>query len=353
MNYPYFIHLGWLPYKDWSMVYTPILPYTLKYFYDIFGYRPETLHLFGTIIGALTTLLIFRKSKSLIAVIFFIISYLAFGGNSVWFDIFLTPLIILIYYSPQPAFLFGLCVLTKQTAFYILPPIFMSVFKKPLWFFILIALFFIYLITNNTLFDFLNWGVKFVFLLPKAGDLLLPTLKQSFVVLAFIIPLLLTKNKKAIIFSLFTLLFAFPRFEFFHLIPFLSIFTIACAKKPILYLLPFIAVIPLLIFTYNLGNRFLVRYDLPKNKTIYSLNGPDQIYFLNNIEPAVRPWIDQLPWQMEYTKDSYYSAFIKARPEILVTRPSLYKPEKIWEFVNLNYKVVKTYDDGTQILERN
>lgn len=353
MNYPFFLHLGWLPYKDWSMVYTPVLPYTLKYFYDVFGYRPETLHLFGTIIGALTTLLIFKKSRSLIAVIFFIISYLAFGGNSVWFDLFLTPLIILIYYSPSPAFLFGLCVLIKQTSFYILPPILLPTIKKPLLFLLLILLFFGYLIFNNLLFDFLNWGVKFVFLLPKAGDLLFPTIKQSLVVLAFLIPLLLTKDKKAIIYSFFTLLFAFPRFEFFHLIPFLAIFTIAVSKRLLLFLIPFIAVIPLLFSTYSLGNRFLVRYDLPKNKTIYSLNGPDQIYFLNNIEPAVRPWIDQLPWQMEYTKDVYYQNFTNAKPELLITSPSPYKPVKIWEFVNANYKVVKTYDDGTQILERN
>jgi len=362
MNYPFFLHLGWLPYKDWSMVYTPILPYTLKFFYDLFGYRPETLHLFGTVLGAITTTLIARKSKSILAAIFFIISYLAFGGNSVWFDIFLTPLIILMYYSPVPAFLFGLCVLTKQTSFYLLPPILLPVIKKPFWFLFLLFLFFIYLILNNILFDFLNWGVKFVFLLPKNGDLLWPTIKQSFVVLAFLISLLLTNNKKAIIFSLFSLLFAFPRFEFFHLIPFLAIFTIAVSNKPILFLIPFVAVIPLLYLTFSLGNRFLVKYEIPPNKTVYSLNGPDQIYFLNNVEPAVRPWVDQLPWQMEYARVAYYQAFITAKPDIIITRPYLkapvqglgaYQPEKIWEFVNANYKMVKTYDDGTQILERN
>ena len=72
--------------------------------------------------------------------------------------------------------------------------------------------------------------------------------------------------------------------------------------------------------------------------------------------------MDQLPWQMEYARVAYYQAFITAKPDIIITRPYLkapvqglgaYQPEKIWEFVNANYKMVKTYDDGTQILERN
>ncbi len=368
MNYPFFLHLGWLPYKDWSMVYTPILPYTLKYFYDLFGYTPASLHLFGTILGAVTIGLVTLKTRSFFAALFFLLSYLAFGGNSVWFDIFLTPLVLLIYFSPTPAFLFSLCVLTKQTSFYILPPIFLSVLKKPLWFLVLILLFLVYLMTNNILWDFYNWGVKFVFLLPGSGNILLPTLKQSLAVLTFLAALALTKNRKAIIFSSFTLLFAVPRFDFFHLIPFLAIFTTAVSKKPILFLLPLLVVLPLLFKTYQLGNRFLepevlkISQELPNNKTIFSLNGPDQIYFLAKIPPAVRPWVDQLPWQMEYAKDNYYQAFVKAKPDIIITRPYLktpiqglgaYKPVKIWEFVSQNYKIIKVYADGTQILERN
>ncbi len=372
LNYPFFLANGWMPYRDWSSVYTPFFLYFLKFFYDIFGYTISSYQLLVILIFAVTSLLVFRITKSFIALSFFAVAYFAFGGNAVWFEMFLAPFILTMYLlnnSTLISLLFSICVLSKQTAFYLLPLVINDLIKKPVPFLLLVIIFVVYLIVNNLIFDFYRWGIEFVFFLPKAGDISFPTLKQGLVVLTFIFPLIILKNPKTAKFSFFTLLFAFPRFEFFHLIPFLTIFTVAVSKKPFLFLVPLIPTLLLFKTTLNLGNRFIepsvleIASDLQKaDKSIFSLNGPDQIYFLTNKMPAVRPWVDQLPWQLKFVKEEFYESFIAARPDIIITKPYLaepvqglgaYKPENVWKFVSNNYHLVKTYGDNTQILERN
>ncbi len=382
-NYPFFLTSGWLPYKDWSMVYTPILPYILKFVYETFSYAPPVHHLFATLISAFSVLLVsffvFKKTKnyprSIVTGIFLSLFLLAFEGNALWFDIFLAPIIFLIFIFVNSkkfflvGLLFGMAILTKQTSFYLLPPILFvilaeskisSIFSFSIPVIFLLVTFFIWLSANNLIFDFYKWGIKFVFLLPSLHDFSSPTIKQFLILIPFIVATILSVSKKNLFFLFFTVLFTFPRFGFFHLIPAL-VTTVPLIAIRRFYFLPILLLcaLPLLYKNYFLGQRFLDEENLKtakevkenfSDKTIYSLNGPDLVYYLTGKIPAVKPWLDPLPWQMEYDKENFYATFAKNPPDIILTRPYLatsldglgaYRPGKITAFVQNNYQIVK------------
>ncbi len=421
LNYPLFLNHGWLPYQDISMVYTPLLPYLLAFFYTIFGETTSSLHLFGTLIGLLTTFLltslVWQRTKSrqssLFAGISFTIIFLAFQGNSVWFDIVLSPLILLMFFIATNSaasrrslpftvlgFLFGLAFLTKQTAAYLLLPIstlFLVFAKKTNWQLFLKSLFtfltpvalillglFAFLSLNDLIPSFYKWSIKFVFLLPffkgESGnlspDILWPTFRQTAVViaLALILGLSLLKKKLSLIelsFLLGALLFAFPRFDYFHLIPALTIFVFLIAtRRPTFLLLAVLVVSPVLLKTYQLGDRFLepeiqlVAKDLRENYPFHSffvMNGPDQLYFLTGKLPATRPWYDQLPWQLAYDSAGFTASFVSASPEIIIFKPYLekpvqglgaYQPESVVSLVKRDYSIIKEYRGNLFLLKR-
>lgn len=170
-----------------------------------------------------------------------------------------------------------------------------------------------------------------------------------------------------------SLLFIFPRFEYFHLLVAVPFFLLSWAQwrsGRVLIIFFLIILLPVLKNTYILGNRFLTPevYEVSAwldesqpGKTVFSLNGPDLVYFFTSREPGVRPWVDQLPWEMAYFGGRFLEEWQKDSPQLVVFRPYLdrpvdglgaYQPKEVVKYVEQNYKVVKIFPSGVQVLEK-
>lgn len=396
LNWPFFIANGWLPYRDIAIVHTPVLLGLLTYFYKLFGFNPWTLHLFGSLLLVITTTLIGLMTKKISSQIIFGLLVLAFSGNTVWFESLLAPIILLLYWALKSkkfilaGIFFGLALTTKQTVAYLLPVVVLSFWKqKPKVFltflvsvFMPLALFTFWLITNGLFIDFWRWGVQFVFLKTSAtaGEhayVLWPTIKQFALVSSLIfIPLIFSKNL-AFVWMLFSLLFAVPRFDYFHLVPFVAFFalTIGAAKikKKFLIMVIIFSLIIFILFLRSalkqdhsfLDKNTLEVMEYVKNnfsqKTIFFLNSYDQVYFLTKKMPAVKPWLPQLPWYFEFYGKEFLSDLKKAQPEIIITTPyrekpinglGAYRPKGALEYLEENYAMIHSFFEGTKVYQR-
>src|SRR3972149_2607064 len=65
LAWPFFILKGWLPYRDFAMVHTPLLVLDLALFNKIFGMGAIQLKIYGWVLIALTDLTLFYVAKKL------------------------------------------------------------------------------------------------------------------------------------------------------------------------------------------------------------------------------------------------------------------------------------------------
>src|SRR3990167_6156125 len=227
LNWPLILSAGWLPYKDFTTIHTPLLPYILTLFYSIFGFEILSLRLFAAGMLALTSFLLgfliftTTKNKWLTVVSAFVYIYLtfAFEGNTVWFESALAPIFLLSFILMKKTLeeaesknffylggLLAVALLIKQTSLYLLPVY--ALFFLYLFFrrkltlqrvtlFIapaasLLLLFAFYLHSLDLWPHFYRWAVEFVFLLPSLStadvppDLLLPSKKQLLLILLIV-----------------------------------------------------------------------------------------------------------------------------------------------------------------------
>ncbi len=415
LNWPFFINRGWLPYKDIIIVHTPLLPYTLIWFYNIFGFTTQSLHLFGSLLLAIMVYLVAKNvsnvTKSIetgntVGLLFAFFAF-SFSGNHVWFESFLTPFLLAIFYlqfrylrEKNPWLLFAaglllsLAFLTKQTTLYIVPASLIFLIKERRYsiFFVtplilVFSLVFLFLTVQGTWPDFFHWAIRFVFFKPflnRPTDTftLLPNIRQGFLLTIFFSTAFfsLWKNRQfwvlsAVIWMIFSLLFSFPRFDYFHLIPALAFFSIAISPLVVKqkFLVIFLVLIAALIFWKNISyyHSFLDPKEITiadtinksySNKSLLVINGPDQLYFLTNRLPANKPWLPQLPWYFSYYGDGQFLNDIqKPSAEIVVFQPyqdksvdglGAYHPTNLEKYLQLNYRIVKVFDDGVKLLEK-
>lgn len=404
LNWPFFLESGWLPYRDFAMIHTPILPYLLLIFYKMFSFTPLTLHVFGTLLLCLTTFLtelfVFEETKkvrhALVAGSLFAFLALAMNGNHVWFESLLAPLLLLVFWFLLKkkfilaGLLMGLALMTKQTSAYFLPVIALYFFYfknlKAMLVFSLATLvsvipFLLVFHYLGILQDFWSWGVHFVFLKPFAagkGDsyVLLPSVLQLMVLLPFvIIPLFLARKFTAVyayLWMLSALLLALPRFDYFHLTPALVFFSLIMGMRFNLPLLCLTLICGLLIFVKNwqYSHTFLEPKNIAianfikthhQNQSLFVLNDPEQVYFLTGKLPAVTPWVPQLPWYLEHYGPKLLADFQKTPPDIIVFTPYLekavgglgaYKREDLLSYIKNNYYQVHKLNSGVLILEK-
>lgn len=396
LNWPFFINHGWLPYKDIAIVHTPFLLGFLTVFYNLLGFNTWTLHLVGSLLLAFTAFLVGLMTKKYSSQIIFGLLALAMSGNTVWFESLLAPILLSVFWSFKKkkyvlaGILFGVALVTKQTVGYLLPLIALPFLKqrpKKLIFFAVSALIpiiflYLWLNANNLITDFWRWGIQFVFLQTSHTSsensyVLLPTIKQAiFVGGIVLIPLILSRNI-AFVWMVFSLLFAVPRFDFFHLVPFAAFFAISIGTANIKPKYLVLVILICLVFFVALTNSILmqdhsfldkntlmvatyVKNNL-RNKTVFFLNSYDQIYFLDNIMPAVKPWVPQLPWYFGFYGDEFLSDIQKSRPQIIIVSPYLnkavgglgaYQPPGVLEYIQQNYLMTSSFSEGTKVYER-
>lgn len=422
--YPYLLNNGFLLYQDLINPYPPLFTVFLSSFTSFFGYTPIAMRILTYMAIVAIDILIFnfsvqlfKNKKAAIAnTLFFVIFSIPFGVNGLWFDLFQTPFILAsIYYlvsEKKPRnFLISFClflsaVAIKQQAIWMFPIFvlyafrYYRLFKKDfgqivLQSFAAVAVFALANLGLVFLFgtypEFISWAVIFPFFKAKdlPGYILLPTLTQVLLIVslfaAFVPAVIGTRGQRPetrrTIFGIYfsaalLLLFAYPRFDYFHLVPAIAVLSLLVSANfkgltsrglpqgQTLFLLFFI---PVLIFAakqYKVDFGFQTRFFEPEiiqtaknlnsqtksTDRLYMQNSPDQLLVLSSRLP-LKPWADEFPWYLEYenTQDKVRKAFELSKPDFVVSHPyaqgakfelGAYQPVMIASYVEKNYKVI-------------
>lgn len=416
--YPYLMNNGFILYKDIINPYAPLFTYFLAFFSKFFGYEPFPYQVLTWLTVILTDLLIFYlvskltgdRVKSLISLIFFVVLSIPFSINGLWYDLVQTPFILLSIYAflnflknpKEQGFLLQTVIylttaffIKQQTSWLIIWFLFVFIYRfKENSLKIILQNKIVFLIPTIVLFaqilffwqkgilgEFLYLSLYFPFLKASTmpGYILLPTIRQIIVVGSLVLLFVPILSKKAfennfiIISALVLTLFAFPRFDYFHLIPSLAaisllfgqnLFEMIKANNIMKVLIFFCASILSFSFLRFVKNHTLqeirfyetsiidsasfLKSISKKNDIVYIQNGPDQLLPLSDLLPT-KPWAIQFPWYLEIEKfQSAVLVGIKSQnPKLIISKPyergskyqtGSYRPPQIAGYIDNNYK---------------
>lgn len=402
--YPWLLNNGYKLYQDIINPYFPLMNLLLSGFFGIFGSSVLSLKIFTYIIVIIADLSVFfsaiilskRVSKAFISLLIFIFLHYSFGGNGLWFELFLAPILLLslvfLYFKISTksvlvsGVLLAVAILTKQNAMiFFIPAFYLILAQKKfklipllllplvLFSFLLLGYLSYYQITQ----DFLIWSIKLpLSFTNQPGFIIYPTFKQFLIISILFLPVLfLLKIKKVKDSQLFwtavlimSSFFIFPRYEDFHLqvlVIFSATLSVLIPKRvQIIFLL-----IALILFArsahrlINQPDRFLnvQMYKLADSirnyPSVYLLNLPELSYFFANKLPP-KPWATSFPW---YFENSFVAQdFIKNRGDdpykyVLIGHRSgggtfdlgNYLPFEILNYVMKNYEQVGQTEEYT------
>ena len=416
--YPFLLNNGFLLYRDIINPYPPFLTGLLTIFAKVTGYNPLPYQ-FLTWVGILMIdLIVFYISKKIfkktsfatISLLFFAVFSLSFSINGLWFDLVQTPFILFATYylyqylqKPKKIDTLFLSIFSLTIAFFIKQQaiwlflwftlvLFLkfrtrifNIFLKNFYLFIpFIFLFLIQILAfwqKGTLFDFIYWTIYFPFFKASTmpGYILLPTLRQflPIAILFFLFTPMFFKKRLETNFLISTafvsLFFAYPRFDYFHLIPALALISVMfgenlknlstsnfLARAVFVFSLFFLVFFTGRYLTRNWRQEarffekdiiqavvFLERITNP-DQPIYIQNGPDQILPLANRLP-VKPWADEFPWYLETkdVQDKVLAGIITQNSKFIIFKPydtgptyelGVYRPQEIADYLDENYQ---------------
>ncbi len=429
--YPYLLNNGFVLYKDLINPYLPTFTYILSLFTKLFGYYPENFRVITWIYILFIDLLIFKISlqisknyhKAALSLLFFVAISIPLYINGLWFDLIQAPFIVLsIYYfykfintknkkSIQAAFFYGIiAVFIKQQAvwliiFYVAALIYHFKEKSIFWaktivpvIILFIGIYFclvIIFVRLNAFLDFFFWTTYFPFFKASSlpGYLLFPTIKQAiftFFLFAYFIPLVREdiKFKTFILGALSATLFAYPRFDYFHLVPALSVLSLVAGEAFVLHLNSKIFVKMVFLTSFVILSVFSYKYfksnwtseirffetEIQSTATfltlttsptdvIYIQNGPDQLLPLSRRLPP-KPWAIQFPWYLELNgkQQRIVDGIIRSNTTFIVAKPygtgkvfdlGTYKPDQVASYIENNYHVSIKISDSLWLKEKN
>lgn len=417
MVYPYLLNNEFWLYRDLVNPYPPIFTFFLSIYSNVFNYAINSYKIFTLLIVGTIDVIIFSISYKIfrsgplafISTVFFVTLSIPFGVNGLWHDLVQTPFVLVSSYNFYRfvktkkissleislilafiaffikqqsiwliiAYAITVAVLYKKEAISILTRI------KFTYFFIAVTAFvhIIVFLKQGVVKEFLYWVVYFPIFrgstapgyqsLPEPEQLLAVTV----VFLIFLPIFFLKKTEKKIIalLSVSLLLFAYPRFDYFHLIPALAIISVLAGKNFMLLreanLFIKLVVICCLILSTVFAIRFYksnwtneVRFFEPEiisaaktlslltaeTDKVFIQNGPDQLLPLSGKVPP-KPWYIQFPWYLEDTKltREVVSDFVEENPSFIVYKPYIshenkfnlgtYRPFELANFIENNY----------------
>ncbi len=417
MVYPYLTNNGFDLYTDLINPYPPSFIFFLSQFSKLFNYSITsyqlltwTIIIFIDLIIFLLTQKIFKKYYlSITSSIFFTFFSIPFGINQLWFDLIQTPLIL---FSAYNFYLFikekklqnlDLSVLFALAAFFIKQqsiwliifyvfvvwiiykrktlPLFLKIKKTYVFLVLAVIVHLLLFLKFKTLPDFLFWVIYFPFFKASSmpGYLSLPTLRQLLTISGlalFFLPVATIKKREfkiILLSSLPLMLFAYPRFDYFHVIPALAVLSLLVGKNIQLVLNSSLVVkivvttatVMLLVFnTRFLSNNWTTEIRFFENDIlasasmisiftseqdkIYIQNGPDQLLPLALRLPP-KPWIDEFPWYLENNtyQQRVTSALKNEKVKFIVYKEYSYDgqyelgsyiPQEIASYANNNYE---------------
>jgi hypothetical protein len=254
---------------------------------------------------------------------------------------------------------------------------------------VIISLLVILLAVFHLLPSFWNWAVNFgVFILPRSqGQIQLPevgTLISAIFPFTIFIPLFIKSKFKYMSLLLWAIaggLGAYPRFEYFHFLPAIPFLAITSAifftnldwknmiarTFTILYLVVCFGLFGgFFMRNFNEGTRFYekevqdlvlyVKTNTNSGDKIFVINWWDNIYALTETMPTTKPWVPQLSWYQEISgiQEAEVADLEKTKTKIVLMQGfsesglASYKPQKIYDYIMLNYDV-KEKVDGIEI----
>ena len=354
--YPYLLDHGFKLYQDIINPYAPIFTGFLYFFFKVFGLSLSNLKLLTWGIIFASDIIIYRIASrryghiaGLLALSFFVIFQPLLDGNGLWYDLALTP-VLLLAFDRQSPFLVAVAFFMKQSVLWL----FVILFKK--WRQLLISLislflisYFLFLVSGN-LAAYLFWPWHFALTImptmPGHKDWGTPGL-WFMALIPFILPTLLWlrhrrfNSPEPFLWMSLSFLLILPRFGLFHLQPALAFTALVLAqhsrKIPKLFLACYIVISSFLWFRHiklfwHQPTRFfepeimqaaekLKSFTVPE-KPILFLNAPDQIMILANRLPA-KPWAITFPWYLELPgmQQRFIDALINQQVQAIVFSP--------------------------------
>lgn len=386
--WPYLILNGFSPYKDIAIAHTPGLIIILTTWFKLTGLGVMQLKVFTWTVTVTTTFLIYKlvktqnpRSNPYLPAVVYVMLHLIFEGNGLWFDLFLTPFILITYWLLLkkkffPAgVLFTIAFFIKQTSFWFLPIIAISLFvdknrfdafKKfisgvVLSFFISIVL----LLFLGIFRDAIIWAINFgIFTLPRSqGQISPPAARQILFALLPFTVLMFSNDRKLSLWALLGAMGAFPRFELFHFQPALPFIALSLntldSKKMNLLKIAYICLISLM-FIYSLSIN-ISQSDRFSNKALSSaaayidsstidgervflINEWDSFYIESKTIPATNVWYPYLPWYMsDEVQIKIVNDLNLNKPNYIIMGPfaesglGSFKPKIILDYVYENF----------------
>lgn len=423
LSYPYLLSKGLNLYKDIALPYQPLLPVFQSFYFGIFGYNLLSLKLLTWGVILFSDILIFLISIKLISkkflaylpLLLFIFLQTFFQGNGLWFDLALTPFVLLAIYffinfQGQKgifllAFFLMVASLIKQQAavYFIFLFVFFVLFWKKkklnllIWFFLgaLIPATFtiLYVLSKGILSDYLFWTINVPLIwYPKfSGYIHFPNLKDLTLLLLIFGPgliLSIINPKKDLAFYISLLIFlalfltSFSRFELFRLQHALAVYCILLTlslRNPVkniaLILLPIALGAILLLYgtqsSFGKSARFFSDQDIKLSNEIKNYSKDERIYLLGvfstvypvaNLIPP-KPWVDNYVWYFEITgvQEKFLDGFSKDPPKFIFRKPpqrgswddlGTYEPKKVIKYMEDYFEKDGNLTNGVEIWKR-
>ncbi|MBI2008295.1 hypothetical protein HYS82_01430 [Candidatus Amesbacteria bacterium] len=358
--YPYLASSGFLPYRDILDQHFPGLMFFPLNFYSL-GFRdPVSFKLLLILVVTLTSVWIYKISRSRLSLLFYLLWQPFFEGNQLWLDVFLPIFILPAFYFFQlqkwllTGFFLGLGVVFKQTLVPLVAVLglilllrrrFSALAKFLFAAFLPSFLMLVYLQKIGVLSDFWYWTIKFnlsVFaasgsLAPRLQDWMKLSLPIALIALAF------TKSpnsRKYIFWLLFTIIGGTARFGLIHLQPAVPFFVLATGalsltSKPWLVFCLTLTTIWLGYFYTRQNNWLQIKYfdsnsaklvaeitrRVPPQDKIFLLGVNPHIYPLTSTLPPARTFVFQFPWFIDVADDRLLNSLYSDPPRLIIYNP--------------------------------
>lgn len=411
--YPYLLNNNFSLYTEIFNPYPPALIYLLSIFSSLTSYSITSFQIFTWVIILVIDILVYKISyilfkslrRAVLSLLFFVLFSIPLAVNGIWFDLVQTPIILLFVFfliksleEKQnkslylASILLAIGVFIKQSAALLyIPFIILLISNNTHWKKIvfklispLIILFGVHLLFFSYLGivkSYIYWNFTFPLFEASSspGYVLLPNGMQLLIILSLIlifIPLFNSKNyliKNILLISPFLIFYLYPRFDYFHLIPFLALISllfgmnVQAFKKSsnlirLISIVGFVIIISFSLRYYLLNYGNTIRFFEPEiieaarvlekintdSEDVYILNGPDQLLPLASLNP-IKPWADEFPWYLENNnhQEKILASLKKENPKYIVFKPyenkgkyelGSYKPIKIVNHVFNNYE---------------
>jgi len=380
--YPYLVSRGLTPYMSLVDQHPPLLFFGPLHLGQLQLHHPTSLViLFASLIIATDFLVfrhLYRRSKDLayatVATCLFATSFLLLDGRFLWIESFiLICLICYVYFqsirpdSLLPGIFLSLSIALKPQ---LLPLVLVLAFipsfniKKilPLAVFPLIQI--AYLVQHQLLSPYLE---ILTFNASTYASLALqpPTASQLLRLSLSLLPLTLLVSPITPLLVILGSITALPRFELYHLLPLLVVWTVVSPRRP--HLLLFSLTLPILLLVlllrhgpWEYRNVFFtppssqLLEEINKSSTLFILGAGDSLYYHTFTLPPGNYYLPQLPWYYQNQKwvTMQLESLSLHPPQIVLVNPSasvdgrrtLDYTSPVWNWVNTHYQKVGSSD---------